>query len=141
MKKIITKIAPAMNSTSGYCHEILLLQPRHFPRRARKLKIGNSSSQESFLPQDIHFERPPRVTPVLKRKETTFKKLPTIAPKMKAMIDEKISMRSDDGCLLGANAIICRTGGVGASESSKWSASRCAIFDSVAVGCRTSRCW
>ncbi len=77
-----------MNSTKGYCQEILVLHPRHFPRKAKKLNMGNNSNHESFLPQDMHFDRPPRPTPVLKRNETTFKKLPTMAPKMKATIDE-----------------------------------------------------
>jgi hypothetical protein len=87
----MTKIAPAMNSTKGYCHEILLLQPRHFPLCTKKLKIGNSSSQVKVLPHDIHFDLPPRVMPVLKRSETTFKKLPTIDPKRNATMVVYIS--------------------------------------------------
>ena len=90
-KKMSTNIPPAMNSTSGYCQEILLLQFLHLPRRAKKLSIGKRSNQEIVLPQDIHFERPPMPMPVLNRKETTFKKLPTMAPKRKATIEEKRS--------------------------------------------------
>ena len=82
MMKMRTKMAPAMNSTSGYCQEILLLHLRHEPLKNKKLKIGTSSFQVRLLPQDMHFDLPPRPTPVLKRSDTTFKKLPTTAPRM-----------------------------------------------------------
>lgn len=81
--KIRTKMAPAMNSTSGYCQEILLLHFLHDPFWNKKLKIGTNSFHVSPVPHDMHFDRPPKPTPVLKRKETTFKKLPTTVPKMK----------------------------------------------------------
>jgi hypothetical protein len=79
-----TNIAPAMNSTSGYCQDILDLQLLHAPFWAKKLKSGMSSYQESFFPQVIHFDRPPKEVPVLYLIATTFKKLPTSVPKMKA---------------------------------------------------------
>lgn len=90
-KKIRTKIAPATNSTNGYCQEILLLQPLQVPFWAKKLRIGNSSIHDNFLPQDIHLDRPPMVTPVLNLIETTLRKLPTIVPNMKATIEENRS--------------------------------------------------
>lgn len=91
-KKIRTKIAPAINSTSGYCHEILL---RHFlqaPFWRAKLKSGMSSFHVSVVPQDMHFDLPPSPIPVLKRSATTFKKLPTTTPKMKVRMSERMSM-------------------------------------------------
>ena len=80
------------NSTSGYCQEILLPQPAQRPRRKRKLKIGKSSHQTSFLPQDKQPDLPESDRPVLKRKMTTLRKEPMIAPRIKARIktDQKI---------------------------------------------------
>ena len=80
--KMRVKMPPAMNSTSGYCHEILLLHFRQEPFKNMKLKIGTSSFQVRLLPHDMHFDLPPRPTPVLKRSDTTFRKLPTMVPKM-----------------------------------------------------------
>ena len=86
VKKTRTKIAPAINSTRGYCLETLLLQFLHAPRIKKKLNIGTRSRQVSFVPQDMHFDLPPIPTPVLNLRETTFKKLPITAPKTNVMI-------------------------------------------------------
>ena len=91
-KKMSTKMAPAINSTSGYCHEILL---RHFlqaPFWSAKLKSGMSSFHVSEVPQDMHFDLPPIPIPVLNLRATTFKKLPTITPKIKVSMSERVSM-------------------------------------------------
>jgi len=87
-----TNIAPAMNSTRGYCQDILDLHPLQVPFWARKLKRGMSSYQESFFPQVIHFERPFIEEPVLYLIATTFRKLPTRVPKMKAISDGYIGI-------------------------------------------------
>src|SRR3989338_7213997 len=87
-----TKITPAMNSTSGYCQEILLLHFLQAPFRKAKLNIGTNSFQVRLVPHDRHFERPLSVMPVLKRNATTLRKLPTIAPKTNERIKENGAM-------------------------------------------------
>ena len=80
------KTIPVINSTVKYCLEILLLQPKHFPPRNRKLKSGTSSYQCKYLPQEKHFDLPvTKDSPVLYLKATTFKKLPIIVPNIKIM--------------------------------------------------------
>lgn len=81
-KNIITKIAPAINSTNGYCQEIFVLHFLQLPFCTKKLNSGINSFQVNVLPHDIHFDLPPIPTPVLNLSETTFKKLPTIVPNM-----------------------------------------------------------
>ena len=49
---------PVINSTAGYCHEILLLQAEHLPRRNTKLKIGTSSKAQRAFPHEKHCDRP-----------------------------------------------------------------------------------
>lgn len=93
MMKISANMAPAMNSTNGYCHEILLLHFLHEPFWNAKLNIGTSSFQVRLVPHDMHFDRPPRPTPVLKRSDTTLRKLPTMAPKMNERIVGNRGMR------------------------------------------------
>ena len=57
-----------------------------------KLKIGTSSCHVRFLPQEKHFDLPFNVIPVLYRKETTFKKLPMIAPSTNEKIKKNIDI-------------------------------------------------
>ena len=90
--KTSTNIAPAMNSTSGYCQEILLLHFLHDPLCARKLNNGTSSFHVNVFPQDMHFDLPPIPVPVLNLSETTFKKLPMTVPKMNERTREKVSI-------------------------------------------------
>jgi hypothetical protein len=90
-KNIITNTTPAMNSTSGYCHDILLLQDLHAPLCAKKLNSGTSSNQPRVLPQDIHFDLPPMPIPELNLSATTFKKLPTMVPNMNDVMRENVS--------------------------------------------------
>ena len=116
VKKIKTNMAPAINSTNGYCHEILLLHLRHEPFCAMKLKIGTNSFQVKVLPQDMHIDRPPSPLPVLNRSATTLRKLPTMAPKMNERTSESGSMskmltiinRNDYWRLFGTNTIVRR---------------------------------
>ena len=106
---IRTKIAPAINSTSGYCHEILLLHFRHAPFCATKLKIGTSSFHVRVLPQDMHMDRPPSPLPVFHRKATTLRKLPTMAPKTNERTSEGLSMKKIGNyqrLLSGADAVV-----------------------------------
>ena len=81
-KKPSEKTSPVANSTKGYWREILDLQFEHFPFKKRKLTRGIFSYQAIFLPHEKHPDRPDtKLRPVLKRKITTLRKLPTIAPK------------------------------------------------------------
>jgi len=90
--KTRTNNAPAMNSTAGYCQDILLLHFLHAPLCAKKLNSGTSSFQVRVVPQDIHFDLPPMPVPVLNLSETTFKKLPMIVPNMNERMSERVSM-------------------------------------------------
>ncbi len=47
IKKAKTKRIAVINSTAGYCQEMLFPHFRHFPRKNRKLKTGILSYQES----------------------------------------------------------------------------------------------
>ena len=83
-KNIPTKITPVINSTIGYCQDILLLHFKHFPPSIRKLKSGISSYQCKSLLQEKHLDFPViKERLVLYLKATTFKKLPIIVPKTK----------------------------------------------------------
>jgi hypothetical protein len=80
----IANMSAVTASTIGYCQEIFELHPLHLPRNKRKLIIGTSSYHCKVLPQEKHLERPVTIErPVLYRNATTFKKLPTILPKIK----------------------------------------------------------
>ena len=92
--KTKTKSAPAMNSTSGYCQEILDLHFLQAPFCTVKLNIGMSSFQVSVVPQDMHLDLPPMPVPVLKRRDTTFKKLPITVPNMNERMRERLSIRA-----------------------------------------------
>jgi len=70
-----------MASTIGYCHEILLWQNLHRPRKNTKLIIGILSYHKSSLPHEKHRDLPHIiVSPVFLRNNTTLQKLPTIVP-------------------------------------------------------------
>ena len=58
-------MTPVAISTKGYCQETLLLHFRHLPFRAKKLKIGTRSYQESFSLQERQMLRPPKERAVL----------------------------------------------------------------------------
>src|ERR1700722_1829654 len=78
------KRSAVINSTNTYCLEIFDPQYRHFPPSSKKLIIGMRSCQKSVWLQEKHFDLPEaNDLPVPKRKITTFKKLPIIAPSTK----------------------------------------------------------
>lgn len=78
---------PVAISTDGYCHEILDLHVRHLPLKNRNEKTGTRSLASNSLLHEKHFERPLAIFKfVLRRKITTFKKLPIIDPKRNAMM-------------------------------------------------------
>jgi hypothetical protein len=75
-------------STNTYCGDILLLQVLHFPRSTIQLAIGNRSLADSTRLHDEHLDLPPNPFPVLNLYNTTFRKLPIIAPKIKKVMDK-----------------------------------------------------
>ena len=83
LRKVKKNTRPVRNSTIGYCQDIFVLQTLHLPLRKRKLNIGTRSIGFKVLPQDIQKDLPETPLPVCKRKITTLRKLPIIAPKMK----------------------------------------------------------
>ena len=102
IQNISTDNIPITNSTSGYCQDILLLQPLQEPFCNKKLIIGMSSFQVNSQLQFTHFDLPFKVLPVLYLIITTFKKLPITAPKIKEKIIIYISI------LFWSYTIICR---------------------------------
>lgn len=66
-------------STSGYCHEILLPQCLHRPRRKSHEKTGTRSSAVKVLPHEAQWLRPERDSTPL-RSTNTFRKLPMMRP-------------------------------------------------------------
>ena len=89
-RKTRTKRSPEPASTSGYCHEILLLHFRQAPPWAMKLAIGKSSTQDRVVLQEKHFDLPFRLMPVFQRSETTLRKLPMMVPRMNEKTRKKL---------------------------------------------------
>ena len=76
--------SPETASTIGYCQDIFERQEEHLPLNAKKLNSGTSSYHLNFLAQLKHFDFPETMDcPVFRRKITTLRKLPIIAPKTK----------------------------------------------------------
>ena len=98
--KMRAKQTPARNSTSGYCHEIVVLHERHLPRSAIKLAIGTKSVHKSVRLHERQIDRPLTPIPVLNRNATTLRKLPIIVPSINAKSPKMIV-----GMLMRANVV------------------------------------
>ena len=101
-RQIVKNKMAVANSTNGYCQANLLLQPRQRACWIKKLTTGINSYQCKVLPQCKHFDlRPfdkPRASrPVLRRKITTFKKLPMMRPKRKIRTTPKSYHKTPPG--------------------------------------------